>query len=127
MAGGKGKSSGGKSSGGKTSGVDGSKKQQSHSARAGLQVCSVGIEYCIIHALGADALEAIIKNLRPPPPFPTPPPVSLRFPGDTVFSYGFPSCDVAPLPPMRIVQTGASPTPRDEGHGLPVASGRRRR
>ena len=38
MAGGKGKSSGGKSSGGKTSGVDGSKKQQSHSARAGLQV-----------------------------------------------------------------------------------------
>ena len=38
MAGGKGKSSGGKSSGGKTS-VDGPKKQQSHSARAGLQVC----------------------------------------------------------------------------------------
>ena len=38
MAGGKGKSSGGKSSGGKTSGVDGAKKQQSHSARAGLQV-----------------------------------------------------------------------------------------
>lgn len=38
MAGGKGKSSGGKSSGGKTSGADGSKKQQSHSARAGLQV-----------------------------------------------------------------------------------------
>ncbi len=37
MAGGKGKSSGGKSSGGKTS-VDGPKKQQSHSARAGLQV-----------------------------------------------------------------------------------------
>ncbi|KAL1890223.1 histone H2A.Z [Sporothrix stenoceras] len=36
MAGGKGKSSGGKSSGGKTS-VDGPKKQQSHSARAGLQ------------------------------------------------------------------------------------------
>lgn len=41
MAGGKGKSSGGKSSGGKTSGVDGPKKQQSHSARAGLQVCQV--------------------------------------------------------------------------------------
>lgn len=38
MAGGKGKSSGGKSSGGKTSGADGAKKQQSHSARAGLQV-----------------------------------------------------------------------------------------
>ncbi|CAM1510592.1 Fc.00g009270.m01.CDS01 [Cosmosporella sp. VM-42] len=37
MAGGKGKSSGGKSSGGKTSGVEGPKKQQSHSARAGLQ------------------------------------------------------------------------------------------
>jgi len=37
MAGGKGKSSGGKSSGGKTSGVDGPKKQQSHSSRAGLQ------------------------------------------------------------------------------------------
>ncbi|KAJ6789561.1 hypothetical protein PWT90_09819 [Aphanocladium album] len=37
MPGGKGKSSGGKSSGGKTSGVDGQKKQQSHSARAGLQ------------------------------------------------------------------------------------------
>ncbi|KAK5992048.1 Histone H2A.Z [Cladobotryum mycophilum] len=36
MAGGKGKSSGGKSSGGKTS-VEGPKKQQSHSARAGLQ------------------------------------------------------------------------------------------
>lgn len=38
MAGGKGKSSGGKSSGGKTSAADGQKKQQSHSARAGLQV-----------------------------------------------------------------------------------------
>jgi hypothetical protein len=37
MAGGKGKSSGGKSSGGKV-GVDGSKKQQSHSSKAGLQV-----------------------------------------------------------------------------------------
>ncbi|KAL2116249.1 hypothetical protein VTJ04DRAFT_8416 [Mycothermus thermophilus] len=37
MAGGKGKSSGGKSSGGKTSGVEGPKKQQSHSQRAGLQ------------------------------------------------------------------------------------------
>ncbi|KAJ9160733.1 histone-fold-containing protein [Coniochaeta ligniaria NRRL 30616] len=37
MAGGKGKSSGGKSSGGKTSAADGPKKQQSHSARAGLQ------------------------------------------------------------------------------------------
>jgi histone H2A len=36
MPGGKGKSSGGKSSGGKTS-AEGSKKQQSHSARAGLQ------------------------------------------------------------------------------------------
>ncbi|OAA34979.1 histone H2A [Metarhizium rileyi] len=36
MPGGKGKSSGGKSSGGKTS-VEGHKKQQSHSARAGLQ------------------------------------------------------------------------------------------
>ena len=36
MAGGKGKS-GGKSSGGKT-GADGSKKQQSHSSKAGLQV-----------------------------------------------------------------------------------------
>lgn len=39
MPGGKGKSSGGKSSGGKTS-VEGPKKQQSHSARAGLQVRS---------------------------------------------------------------------------------------
>ena len=39
MAGGKGKSSGGKSSGGKV-GVDGSKKQQSHSSKAGLQVSS---------------------------------------------------------------------------------------
>lgn len=37
MPGGKGKSSGGKSSGGKTS-AEGPKKQQSHSARAGLQV-----------------------------------------------------------------------------------------
>lgn len=41
MAGGKGKSSGGKSSGGKTSANDGPKKQQSHSARAGLQVSSL--------------------------------------------------------------------------------------
>ncbi len=41
MAGGKGKSSGGKSSGGKTSAADTPKKQQSHSARAGLQVSSV--------------------------------------------------------------------------------------
>jgi hypothetical protein len=39
MPGGKGKSSGGKSSGGKTS-AEGAKKQQSHSARAGLQVRS---------------------------------------------------------------------------------------
>lgn len=38
MAGGKGKSAGGKSSGGKTSAAEGPKKQQSHSARAGLQV-----------------------------------------------------------------------------------------
>lgn len=38
MAGGKGKSSGGKSSGGKTSAAEVPKKQQSHSARAGLQV-----------------------------------------------------------------------------------------
>jgi histone H2A len=37
MPGGKGKSSGGKSSGGKTS-AEGSKKQMSHSERAGLQV-----------------------------------------------------------------------------------------
>jgi len=37
MAGGKGKSSGGKSSGGKV-GIDGNKKQQSHSSKAGLQV-----------------------------------------------------------------------------------------
>lgn len=37
MAGGKGKSSGGKSSGGKV-GADGSKKQTSHSQKAGLQV-----------------------------------------------------------------------------------------
>ncbi|KAI2632654.1 histone H2A.Z [Hypomontagnella submonticulosa] len=37
MAGGKGKSAGGKSSGGKTSAAEGPKKQQSHSARAGLQ------------------------------------------------------------------------------------------
>lgn len=39
MAGGKGKSAGGKSSGGKV-GADGSKKQQSHSQKAGLQVRS---------------------------------------------------------------------------------------
>jgi hypothetical protein len=48
MAGGKGKSSGGKSSGGKTS-ADGNKKQQSHSARAGLQVsfrCSTASAAC---------------------------------------------------------------------------------
>lgn len=46
MAGGKGMSSGGKSSGGKTS-VDGPKKQQSHSARAGLQVSC--FESCSFH------------------------------------------------------------------------------
>jgi hypothetical protein len=40
MPGGKGKSSGGKSSGGKTS-AEGAKKQQSHSARAGLQVSRI--------------------------------------------------------------------------------------
>lgn len=40
MAGGKGKSAGGKSGGGKT-GADGSKKQQSHSSKAGLQVSQV--------------------------------------------------------------------------------------
>jgi hypothetical protein len=53
MAGGKGKSSGGKSSGGKTSGVEGPKKQQSHSQRAGLQVCPVIIESCLSYALYA--------------------------------------------------------------------------
>jgi histone H2A len=44
MAGGKGKSSGGKSSGGKV-GVDGNKKQQSHSSKAGLQVSIVQLQY----------------------------------------------------------------------------------
>jgi len=48
MAGGKGKSSGGKSSGGKTSGVDGPKKQQSHSQRAGLQVCFIADAYSFL-------------------------------------------------------------------------------
>lgn len=37
MAGGKGKS-GGKTTGGKAGGIDGNKKQQSHSSKAGLQV-----------------------------------------------------------------------------------------
>ncbi|PCD44837.1 hypothetical protein AU210_000289 [Fusarium oxysporum f. sp. radicis-cucumerinum] len=41
MPGGKGKSSGGKSSGGKTSAAEGTKKQQSHSARAGLQLSTM--------------------------------------------------------------------------------------
>lgn len=52
MAGGKGKSSGGKSSGGKTA-VDGPKKQQSHSARAGLQV-----RYLFIHSSNLDLIHA---------------------------------------------------------------------
>lgn len=47
MPGGKGKSSGGKSSGGKTS-ADGSKKQQSHSARAGLQVRNPGFVHVVL-------------------------------------------------------------------------------
>jgi len=42
MPGGKGKSSGGKSSGGKT-GAEGSKKQMSHSQRAGLQVSQIDL------------------------------------------------------------------------------------
>ena len=44
MAGGKGKSSGGKSSGGKV-GIDGGKKQQSHSSKAGLQVSDAQLYY----------------------------------------------------------------------------------
>lgn len=51
MAGGKGKSSGGKSSGGKTSANDGPKKQQSHSARAGLQVSFVLFFFLLLVAL----------------------------------------------------------------------------
>lgn len=46
MAGGKGKSAGGKSAGGKTSSADGPKKQQSHSARAGLQVSNFARLIC---------------------------------------------------------------------------------
>lgn len=48
MAGGKGKS-GGKSSGGKT-GADGSKKQQSHSSKAGLQVSRIDAMICALSA-----------------------------------------------------------------------------
>lgn len=53
MAGGKGKSSGGKSSGGKTSAADGPKKQQSHSARAGLQVREV---FIFIYDMGGNCI-----------------------------------------------------------------------
>jgi len=50
MAGGKGKSSGGKSSGGKV-GIDGGKKQQSHSSKAGLQVSDAQPVLCYIEVL----------------------------------------------------------------------------
>ncbi len=57
MAGGKGKSSGGKSSGGQV-GADGSKKQQSHSSKAGLQV-SIAQLYLQLHSITAEGLRAI--------------------------------------------------------------------
>lgn len=57
MAGGKGKSSGGKSSGGKV-GADGSKKQQSHSSKAGLQV-SIAQIYSQLHSITPEGLRAI--------------------------------------------------------------------
>lgn len=60
MAGGKGKSSGGKSSGGKTSATEGPKKQQSHSARAGLQVRK-NRAVCILH----HAVIAVVDCLDP--------------------------------------------------------------
>lgn len=63
MAGGKGKSSGGKSSGGKTA-VDGPKKQQSHSARAGLQVRYSHFHYWrqFILALPCPALSRLVVD-----------------------------------------------------------------
>lgn len=61
MAGGKGKSSGGKSSGGKTSAAEGPKKQQSHSARAGLQVRSSPI--VILHVTIPPQLRSCPRRL----------------------------------------------------------------
>src|SRR3569833_318499 len=81
MPGGKGKTYGGKSSGGKTSAADGSKKQQSHSARAGLQVSCVGLvlrfcqrgflfTWCLRFAVeegvgGPEPLDASTNIIRP--------------------------------------------------------------
>lgn len=50
MAGGKGKSSGGKTSGGKA-GLDGNKKQQSHSSKAGLQVSIAQLHYQLLRII----------------------------------------------------------------------------
>lgn len=61
MAGGKGKSSGGKSSGGKTSATEGQKKQQSHSARAGLQVRNISAVCTLLH----HAVIAVVDSLDP--------------------------------------------------------------
>lgn len=67
MAGGKGKSSGGKSSGGKTSAAEGPKKQQSHSARAGLQVRS---HYIVIVTIAIrQQLRSRSRCLRTATPF----------------------------------------------------------
>ena len=59
MAGGKGKSSGGKSSGGKV-GIDGSKKQQSHSSKAGLQVSVAQVRFLPIWR----SLGGLLGNLK---------------------------------------------------------------
>ncbi|EGX93872.1 histone H2A [Cordyceps militaris CM01] len=69
MPGGKGKSSGGKSSGGKTSGVEGQKKQQSHSARAGLQDCLVRMRQ--IYTIFPSSAHPVPPS-RTPPLVPTP-------------------------------------------------------
>ena len=72
MAGGKGKSSGGKSSGGKV-GIDGGKKQQSHSSKAGLQVSDA--QLILHHVKGSrevcwdlGALEIGVEGLCITPP-----------------------------------------------------------
>ncbi|OAQ99077.1 hypothetical protein LLEC1_06407 [Akanthomyces lecanii] len=69
MPGGKGKSSGGKSSGGKTSGADGQKKQQSHSARAGLQTPAITRN---LHFFFFAVLSPAVDVARAPPLVPTP-------------------------------------------------------
>lgn len=66
MAGGKGKSSGGKSSGGKTSATEGQKKQQSHSARAGLQVRKKIVQSAFLHHVVITVVDSLDPFARDP-------------------------------------------------------------